>query len=324
MAYTRFWAPLFLLTLASSLKCKWSSRSLDASRCNCTKHLALLREFSRSKSWNICYSLHQRGLPQLTMLLLLGGDVELNPGDKWKFPCGICTKPVKINQKGIQCDECNSWFHSKCCDISPTMYDILAFSSCTWICPQCGLPNLSDSFFDSSMNTVNSPSYFKPLDDMLSLQERMEIHSQSSKTRPKPKRVLKSAKRKSLTCLVVNCRSVKNKIADVEAIIDEYKPDIILGNESWLNSDILSSEIFPANYTVYRKDRNSKCHGGGVFQAIKNDLIVLYRPEFDANCEIIWTQCQLAGSNTKSIFFGSFIVPKQPIQNAWKPSGHHY
>ena len=160
------------------------------------------------------------------------------------------------------------------------------------------------------MNTVNSPNYFEPLDDTLSPQERMEIHSQSSKTRPKPKRVLKSAKRKSLTCLVVNCRSVKNKIADVEAIIDEYKPDIILGSESWLNSDILSSEIFPANYTVYRKDRNSKCHGGGVFQAIKNDLIVLYRPEFDADCEIIWTQCQLAGSNTKSIFFGSFYRPK--------------
>lgn len=77
----------------------------------------------------------------------------------------------------------------------------------------------------------------------------------------------------------MNCRSVKNKIAEVEVIIDKYKPDIILGNESWLNPNILSSEVFPANYTVYRKDRNSKCPGGGVFQAVKNDLIVLHRPE---------------------------------------------
>ena len=60
----------------------------------------------------------------------------------------------------------------------------------------------------------------------------------------------------------MNCRRVKNKIADVEVIIDEHKPDIILGNESWLNSDILSSEVFPAKYTVHRKDRNSKCPGG--------------------------------------------------------------
>ena len=72
---------------------------------------------------------------------------------------------------------------------------------------------------------------------------------------------------------------MKNKIAEVEVIIDNYKPDIILGNKSWLNPNILSSEVFPANYTVYRKDRNSKCPGGGVFQAVNNDLIVLHRPE---------------------------------------------
>ena len=114
------------------------------------------------------------------------------------------------------------------------------------------------------------------------------------------KRVFKSTKRKSLTCLIMNCRSVRNKIAEVEVIIDKYKPDIIFGNESWLNSDTLNSEVFPANYTIYRKDRNSKCPSGGVF----------HRPDFDSDCEIIWTQCQLAGSNIKSIFFGSFYRSK--------------
>ena len=66
----------------------------------------------------------------------------------------------------------------------------------------------------------------------------------------------------------------------------------------------------PANYRVYWKDRNSKCPGGGIFQAVKNDLIALHRPDFDSDCEIIWTQCKLAGSNTKSIFFGSFYRSK--------------
>ena len=160
------------------------------------------------------------------------------------------------------------------------------------------------------MDSVNTPNYFEPLNEAPPIRERLKTHSQSSETHPKSKRVFKSTKRKSLTCLVVNCRSVKNKIAEVEVIIDKYKPDIILGNESWLNPDILSSEVFPANYTVYRKERNSKCPGGGVFQAEKNDLIVLHRPDFDSDCEIIWTQCQLAGSNTKSIFFGSFYRSK--------------
>ena len=146
------------------------------------------------------------------------------------------------------------------------MYEIFAYSSCTWICPQCGLPNLLDAFLDNSIDSANTPNYFEPLNEALPTRERLKSHNQSSETRPKSKRVFKSTKRKSLTCLVVNCRSVKNKIADVEVIIDEHKADIILGNESWLNSAILSSEVFPANYTVYRKDRNSKCSGGGVFK----------------------------------------------------------
>ena len=59
MAASRFWAPLFFLTFASSLKPKWSTGSLGSSRSNCTKHLAMFREFSRTKSWNICFSFHQ-------------------------------------------------------------------------------------------------------------------------------------------------------------------------------------------------------------------------------------------------------------------------
>ena len=73
-----------------------------------------------------------------------------------------------------------------------------------------------------------------------------------------------------------------NKVADIAAVIDEYKPDIILGNESWLNPGIASSEIFPDAYKVYRKDRNTDSHGGGVFQAARRDLITTHRLDFEA------------------------------------------
>ena len=51
----------------------------------------------------------------LLQVLLLSGDVQLNPGPI-RYPCGVeaCGKPVKSNQKGIQCDGCFSWFHTKC------------------------------------------------------------------------------------------------------------------------------------------------------------------------------------------------------------------
>lgn len=43
----------------------------------------------------------------LLTVLLLDGDIHLNPGPNWKYPCGTCNKPVKRNQKGTQCDHCD-------------------------------------------------------------------------------------------------------------------------------------------------------------------------------------------------------------------------
>lgn len=82
-------------------------------------------------------------------------------------------------------------------------------------------------------------------------------------------------KRSKLTCLVVNCRSLKNKAADLEAIMNEHQPDIVIGNESWLKPNISSNEIFPENFNVFKKDRTDGY--GGVFQAVKKDLIVTQR-----------------------------------------------
>ena len=61
----------------------------------------------------------------------------------------------------------------------------------------------------------------------------------------------------------MNCQSIKNKKAELLTIIDSSKPDIILGNESWLNPDIANSEIFPEDYDAIRKDREDG-HGGGL------------------------------------------------------------
>ena len=78
-----------------------------------------------------------------TICLLLSGDVELNPGPRYKFPCGWCEKPVRANQKGLQCDECDKWFHSVCEQVPP---GTLAGGDDDWFCSLCSLPFLSDSF----------------------------------------------------------------------------------------------------------------------------------------------------------------------------------
>ena len=59
-------------------------------------------------------------------LLLLSGNVELNPGPHYKHPCGCCTKPVKANQRGVQCDICDIWYHTRCMQMSSDTYEGLA------------------------------------------------------------------------------------------------------------------------------------------------------------------------------------------------------
>ena len=95
------------------------------------------------------------------------GDVEINPGPEqsstttctkpiWKHPCGLCTKSVRSNQKGILCDGCNKWFHLKCISIDLQSYFDLGSSNEQWFCDiNCGWPfNFTNSFFEPSFSTM--------------------------------------------------------------------------------------------------------------------------------------------------------------------------
>ena len=81
-----------------------------------------------------------------------------------------------------------------------------------------------------------------------------------------------------LRILVMNCQSIKSKKAELHTIIDSAKPDIILGNESWLTPAIKNSEIFQESFDAVRKYRASDAHGG-VFIAFKRDLLCTETPE---------------------------------------------
>ena len=53
-------------------------------------------------------------------------------------------------------------------------------------------------------------------------------------------------------------------------LIDAAKPDVIIGSETWLKTDISYSEMFPSFYHVYIKDRADMY--GGVFWGISTSL----------------------------------------------------
>ena len=71
------------------------------------------------------------------LLLVLANDTPTNPSPI-KFPCGTCNKPVASNQKATCCDSCNTWFHTKCTNISNKIYSCMNktnMENVSWYCP---------------------------------------------------------------------------------------------------------------------------------------------------------------------------------------------
>ena len=69
------------------------------------------------------------------------------------------------------------------------------------------------------------------------------------------------------------------------ALIKEHDIDIVMGCESHLDASYFTSEVFPMNYVVYHKDRSIA--GGGVFVAIKDDLMSSHEPILSASAELV-------------------------------------
>ena len=107
-------------------------------------------------------------------MLLLSGDVHINPGPVL-YPCRICDKSVRNNQKGLLCDLCGLWCHIKCANVSGKEYDhYCELAEFDWLCPLClfdQLPNTEiinddddDDDFSASADMSFSPDLPSPMD----------------------------------------------------------------------------------------------------------------------------------------------------------------
>lgn len=74
---------------------------------------------------------------------------------------------------------------------------------------------------------------------------------------------------RSLSYICLNARSIVNKRLDLMAMLSRLSPDIVIA-ETFLDESILNGELFPVDYTVFRRDQTR--HGGGVLIAISNSF----------------------------------------------------
>ena len=94
------------------------------------------------------------------VILLLSGDVLLIPGPPSrtpKYPCGVCSKNVNSKYMAMECEDCFTWYHMKCVNMSDKMYQVhMHHNSDKWVCLKCDLPNFTNSPLFTTITVNNS------------------------------------------------------------------------------------------------------------------------------------------------------------------------
>ena len=114
-------------------------------------------------------------------LLLLGGNIELNHGDR-RNSCAICLEPVKCGDKSIQCSECNGLSHSRYYLNMNESQKVMIQSPYAWICPECNKSNYC--WGHSTVEDIyRCKSQYGPLSSIESTQNIEENISTITKTK---------------------------------------------------------------------------------------------------------------------------------------------
>lgn len=73
-----------------------------------------------------------------------------------------------------------------------------------------------------------------------------------------------------MTVMLVNCRSVCNKIEKFRTLLEVHRPELVVAVETWLDDGYSENELSVDGYVLHRRDRNK--HGGGIMVAVKNGV----------------------------------------------------
>ena len=208
--------------------------------------------------------------------------VSNNTTDDTLYFCGACHHPVTWDTPGVCCDACNQWFHTDCQGISENDYNQLSDSSVIWQCKLCSSCDSSDMAQITCPKTPECPS--------VPVEEDFRPSKHSSPKFTKPKAIYQH---RPLKIVNINAQSMVRKKGPLMQMIETTKPDILMITETWLTSDIATSEFFSVHsYTTYRKDRVTDTTGGGVLIAI-NSTIPSKHIILDQQGESVWAEISL-------------------------------
>ena len=171
----------------------------------------------------------------------------------------------------------------------------------SWHCINCGMPQFTSSLFNScEISSSNSFSWLDVSNEGSGLGVPLATSSpirQARKIKQKPW--------EKIQVLIINFQSIKNKKAELLNLQDTYEPSVIMGTETWLNSSVCTSEFFPDDYNVIRKDRQDGY--GGVLLAVHNAYTFEHLNTKNNDIELVAAKIKL--DQGKSVIVGSAYRP---------------
>ena len=107
------------------------------------------------------------------------------------------------------------------------------------------------------------------------------------------------------------------KNCEFRELLQQHDPHVIVGCESKIDSTFPTYSLFPPHYTeVHRKDRTNL--GGGVFCAIRGDILATEEKDLSMDNECVWSSIQLPQS--QELYLGSFYRPPgAPLEHLEHP-----
>ena len=111
----------------------------------------------------------------------------------------------------------------------------------------------------------------------------------------------------------MNCQSVSPKRGEFQNLVDSTQPDIVVATETWLaegkhqDGEIGEVNRFSVDYKIYRKDRQDGY--GGVFVAVRNDIISERADDLETNAEMVWVKIKIKGM--KTLYVAGYYRPHE-------------
>lgn len=192
-----------------------------------------------------------------------------------KTNCGDCTKEVKTRDKAVECEICLVWFHTKCGNVSDTLYKVLQEEpdNCHWYCKNCSrgaktiylsMVSLRSTMEDIQSELLGIHSDLNTLkSDVNSIEEESrETKREARETRRAVERLQfnEEAKELCVSRLEKRLETLENRpsrdITRIESRLDvlENRPNIEITQESTLVDKVIEKTADLVNKHMSEKE----------------------------------------------------------------------